>query len=211
MGHHNLLVYISMTQRFVAFGCSYTYGQGLADCHVAPDQPGPLPSKLGWVQKVADQLGLDAVNKGRPGYGNISILQEILTFDFRPNDIVTVMWSYRSRDTILDPIREPVFKGRWDKKWLKEQNIYTLVVKNMFHMHHAQCYLKSLGLEFYFMDIDYTYNFGDHNPSWFKDIKIVDAAIDKFDRSEPLGLDNLHPGPIFHAVVAKKLLAEIKK
>ena len=200
-----------MTHRFIAFGCSYTYGQGLADCHIEPNLPGPLPSKLGWAQQVADNLGRECVNKGKPGYGNISILQEILTFDFEPTDIVSVMWSYRSRETFFSPTGEPTLKGRWDEKWLRQQNVYDLAVKNMFHMHHAQCYLRSLGLEFYFMDIDFTYHFGERNPTWFNDINILDVAIDKFDRSKPLGLDGLHPGPVFHAVVAKKLLKEIKK
>jgi hypothetical protein len=196
-------------ERVITFGCSLTYGHGLPDCFSPPRDPGLNPSNLGWPSIIAKCLDRECINKGIAGCSNVSILNEILAFDFDPTDIVSVMWTFRVRETFFDPTKKPKYKGRWDSDWLAQQNIYDLAVKNMLHMHHAQNYLTNKNLKFYFTDIDFTYEFGNLNPTWFKDVKIIDADIDKFDRSLPLGLDNLHPGPIFHKAVAKKLLAEI--
>ena len=59
-----------MHKRLITFGCSNTYGHGLPDCHVPPNEAGPNPSKVAWPQLLADRRGLECVNLGQPGGSN---------------------------------------------------------------------------------------------------------------------------------------------
>ena len=46
--------------RIFAFGCSYTYGHGLSDCIVGKCNAGPVPSKLVYVNLLAEYLKFKA-------------------------------------------------------------------------------------------------------------------------------------------------------
>jgi hypothetical protein len=82
--------------RLVAFGCSNTYGEGLPDCW-DDGQAGPKPSKYVWPQLLADDLNLECVNLSVPGTSNKQICNDILNTNFKPTDIVFIMWTYFSR------------------------------------------------------------------------------------------------------------------
>ena len=88
--------------RLIAFGDSFTYGHGLADCHVpVKNWAGPNPSKFAWPQVLGDMLGLEVVNKAICGSSNVQILKEILNFeDFVSYDTVIVGWTFNMRDCI---------------------------------------------------------------------------------------------------------------
>ena len=75
--------------RLVAFGCSYTYGYGLSDCHIEPNKPGPNPSKLAWPSLLANMLDLEVVNCSNIGASNIHILWRLINFDFKNDDFFT--------------------------------------------------------------------------------------------------------------------------
>ena len=53
--------------RLIAFGCSNTYGQGLEDCHILPNFPGPSPSKTAWPNTLGNLLNCsEVINQSKP-------------------------------------------------------------------------------------------------------------------------------------------------
>lgn len=94
--------------RLIAFGCSHTFGVGLPDCYNRKKRiSGKYPSKLAWPQILADKLELKCINLGEGGSSNKKILYRILSFDFKQDDTVLVLWSYPIRTCIIeDNIRD---------------------------------------------------------------------------------------------------------
>lgn len=88
--------------KLYTFGCSYTYGQGLADCLIptSPPTTSVWPSKLGWAALVADHLGYDLVNMSLPGNSNRSIMHtishEVKNLD--TDSIVIIHWTHKNRE-----------------------------------------------------------------------------------------------------------------
>lgn len=74
-----------MYKRFFAFGCSYTN-------YIWPT----------WADIIAEDLGIEYHNYGRPGFGNIAIQCEILRADIEhklnDDDLVIIMWSHWNRE-----------------------------------------------------------------------------------------------------------------
>jgi hypothetical protein len=196
--------------RLVTFGCSFTYGQGLPDCHIPPNLPGPKPSKFAWPQLLADKLNYECLNYGEFGFSNLAILDRILNFDFKHGDIICVLWTFKNR-MLEYGVNKNTNYGRWDQSWLKAQNKYDLILKNHIFMNHGYLYLKDAGLHSYHMDVDYYFNeiYNDLLPKWTKNIELMDIDFSKIEKIPPLGLDNLHPGIQFHKIVADKLFDKI--
>lgn len=88
----------------VVFGDSFTYGHGLPDCHIDPFFPGPLPSKMGWPNLLANKLNLsNTVNLSTPGASNRYILHKVGSYDqYEKNDIVLVQFSFCNRDSYFN-------------------------------------------------------------------------------------------------------------
>lgn len=197
----------------VAFGCSYTYGQGLEDCHIDSSPfhlPGPRPSSYSWPYLLANLLELDCINLSQSGFSNGAILDQILQHKFNSNDIVCVMWTFKNRDVQFQLNKEYLKFGRWDTKWYKKQNVFDLCYKNALYIHHAMLYLKSKNINHYFMDIDFLHDY--KLPlSILKDIEFVDIDFKKLYNSTPLALDNLHPGKLFHSSVALALKSYMER
>ena len=84
--------------RLVAFGASYTYGDGLPDTFPNDNKP----SSLAWPGILADNLNLECVNMSSQGAGNKKIWHDILNFKFKPNDIVFILWAFPNRYTIFN-------------------------------------------------------------------------------------------------------------
>ena len=103
-------------KRLITFGDSFTYGHGLPDCFVAPYYPGDKPSKLGWVNILANKLNIDHVtNLSRPGASNRYILHSIINFnDFKEEDLIIIQPTYYSRDFFFRENNSPCFVGGWN-------------------------------------------------------------------------------------------------
>lgn len=196
--------------RIISFGCSYTYGQGLEDCHIEPNLPGLSPSNYSWPSLLGQKLSLPIVNCSKPGFGNGAILNEILNFNFEKNDIVCVLWTFKTRDIIYKFGQESINTGRWNKDWYNKQDLYDLSIKNLLHIHHAHCFLKILKIQNYFMDVDFYQDLGKSTPKCMNDINFIKLNFRAIEKAHPLGLDNLHPGPNFHKKIAIELEKTIK-
>lgn len=78
-------------KRLITHGCSFTYGEELAQ-----------PSSAAWPALVAGKLGIDLVNLARPAYSNDAIIEDIVGFDLRPEDLVIICWTSYLRIKLVD-------------------------------------------------------------------------------------------------------------
>ena len=198
--------------RLIAFGDSFTYGDGLADCHVEPTHPGPLPSKFAWPQVLGNMLEFEVINKSKPGHSNIQILKDILSFDFLPSDTVVIGWTYAVRDYIFKKnflgMDTSFMISPWSedklllKKWLSVHNDYDLSIRAGLYIHHASCFLTTKEITQY----HFCANLGwvQVMPTFVEIPKnfITDVVL---NRKLDLALDNRHPGPVAHLQAAEKL------
>jgi len=98
-----------MTKRFIAGGCSFTFGHELSD-----DQQGKVPSKKSWAYglKPTDH---EYVCTAHPGSGNSGIARRVFDAVANTNDVgaVVVMWSFLSRYDWAMPRHRDLEGTRW--------------------------------------------------------------------------------------------------
>jgi hypothetical protein len=198
-----------MQNRLVTFGCSFTFGHGLEDCFVPPNNPGFDPSQFAWPALLSRDLGIPLENLGKCGASNLEILYRILKFDLKDNDIVLTMWSFPDRDLIFKENQE-ISIGVWDKssfvkQWARVHTKEDLAIRSWIYMHHASSYLKSRGIRHYNLFANYIY-LKRFQPD-FLNIDYLD-----YDMSKKLdyALDGMHPGPKTHRELAERLKARIE-
>lgn len=205
--------------KLVAFGCSYTYGHGLVDCLDPPYNPGPNPSKFAWPTLVAEKRGQECVNKSRPGASNYEILDTILHYPFTENDTVVVMWTFFSRDMLIDDSGKSVYvyAGNGDTisdKWLDLHTNADLATKSWVYMHHAHQHLKTKNVKFHFLSTDLKYNlFLKYRPLYTRELQFFETDLDKLNGmfNFPRALDGTHPGPECHKTAAELIYMEMLK
>lgn len=193
--------------RLVTFGCSFTSGYGLTD----PSQAWP-----GILGKLSNRI---VVNNSVPGSSNLEILNNILSFKFKKDDIVVVGWTYCHRDIVFNKLSPNVriLAGadiELFEKWSELHSNYDNNVRSGIYIHHAELYMTSLDIEHY--------NFwAPPNPDSIID-RLLDNVIGHYTGNKPtfinkntlynnilniidLASDNCHPGPISHNIAAEKL------
>lgn len=199
--------------RLITFGCSFTYGQGLPDCKIGNNitKFASTPSDHSWPVILSKLLNVEVVNKGIPGASNLEILFHILSFDFKQDDTVVIMWSLPDRDLYfnsvkgLKPFRQLgnwlLNRNKFEEEWFKNINFKDNCVKSWLHIHHADLYLQALNLKYIHYPIiphlleEYKPNFIKHINNFYTD-GFVDC--DKGD-------DNSHPGLKSHIETAKQI------
>lgn len=192
--------------RLIAFGCSYTYGQYLAEDN---------PSELAWPKLLATLLDREVVNKAHPGSSNLEILHTVLSFPFEEEDLVVIGWTHINRDCIFDKDKN-ISVGTWSDRrtleaWFYTHSEYDLSVRSGLYMHHAELFLDSLNLKQYHFQA-------------LGAVDIVDRIVNAFTQPKPiytnklkhqikktilfkkdLALDNAHPGIKSHRHAAQQL------
>jgi len=197
--------------RLVTFGCSYTYGHGLEDCHIEPESPGPNPSKYAWPNLLGQRLGLDVVNCSNPGASNIHILWKLLNFDFTDDDLCVIMWTHFGREPFSN-LKYDSDNIDWDNyetsviKSLPSLTRENIVIRNTIIIHHGYSYLKNKNIKHLFVvgpPDALLYKFPDMKiPTLMTDIHLKKSLVD-------VALDGKHPGPDTHMSIAKQLLDKI--
>jgi hypothetical protein len=182
--------------RLITFGCSYTYGIGLPDIKTTFITGKPrAPSKIGWAALLAQKLGVELVNVSYPGSSNIEILYNILTFEFKKDDVVVVMWTHPIRDIMFDKWTHIMSQRRrlgfwWQDKesaWENQVSIKDYIIKTWMSIHHADLFLKSKNIKY----IHYPFDISEYNDYTVKGIAIDNLHKDGFmivDRT-----DDHHP------------------
>ena len=203
--------------RLITFGDSFTYGHGLADCHVPEKNwQGPIPSKFAWPQVLGDMLGVEVINKSVCGSSNIQILKEILTFEnFLPTDIVIVGWTFNLRDCIFSKnifgVETELRVSAWHndttlvKNYFSVHNDHDLSVRTGLYIHHAESYLKTKEVtQYQFSALHQGWYNTDGLPVFIKDPEhFIFGRI--INHNTDIALDNSHPGPLSHKQAAENL------
>lgn len=202
--------------RLVAFGCSYTYGHGLPDCTDGGTDCGPNPSNVAWPKLLADKLGYNIVNMGKPGAGNTEILWRLLNFKFDVDDICVIMWSYFSRSDFFRYSNEVAgtrieHNNRLieeDSKVYNENNNIT----NLLAMSHAAYYLADLNILSYAYVGPYRASSekivaGEFDFTLHDRIKItnLDLSFSLRNYTIDFAMDGKHPGIRSHRLIAERL------
>ena len=193
----------------MAFGSSYTYGDGLPDTF--PDNR--EPSKLAWPSILASELDLECVNMSSQGAGNRKIWHDILNFKFRSDDVVFILWAFPNRHTIFDS--KSKFKNLlpWgvdtsDQAVAFYRYIYTdydAALSTRLYISHANQLILSNNLKVYHLllnkeSID-LFELGEQK------IKFIPLMFEEsYKEVYPLSLDNLHPGEACHKEFVRDIL-----
>ena len=98
-----------MTKKFIAGGCSFTFGHELSD-----DQEGKIPSKKTWAYGLKPQ-DHEYVCTAYPGSGNSGIARRVFNAVANSDNIegVVVMWSFLSRYDWAMPRHKSLENTRW--------------------------------------------------------------------------------------------------
>ena len=87
--------------KLVTFGCSFTYGHGLADCMAEDGSNGPTASEQAWPSVLGKLTGMKVDNASEPGSSNLMITKAIVDYSkYTKDTVVVVMWSNNDRETI---------------------------------------------------------------------------------------------------------------
>tara|TARA_B100000085_G_scaffold70905_1_gene63576 strand:- start:12201 stop:12875 length:675 start_codon:yes stop_codon:yes gene_type:complete len=220
--------------RIVAFGCSFTYGEGLPDWSESKG----LPSRFAWPAVLGMKLEYEVLNQGIPGGSNKQCAMKVLDTEFDEDDIAIFYWTFWHRDVIFRenkgkrcdlkilPSQNENFKD-WTKKEKKILQFYYKNSYEPFHsfiediawINHAKYHLDGLGIKnFHFtvMPIPYVERgkgllpFWDkkiHLPKWNK-VDFVQLCHRKFQVDE---MPDGHPGVKTQSIMANKILKVIEK
>jgi len=192
-------------ERLVVFGCSLSYGHGLPDCFIPPNQHGDKHSNLGWPSIVAKHLNRVCVNKSSPGSSNKRIWNEVINFEYQPNDMVIIQWSFIDRTAIIK-VNNIEDIGPWTNhtfyKDMYDEND-SLLMSKLF-VNHSNMFLLSKKIKLYnivpgkeeLVLLKFNDTTTDHIPVY----------ISKLRTLYPLALDNRHPGTECQEVYSKKIL-----
>jgi hypothetical protein len=198
--------------RLVSFGCSYTYGHGLKDCHIEPDKFGPYPSQLAWPSLLSEKMCCTLVNTSSPGSSNIHILWKVLNFDFHNEDMCVVMWTHFGRIPFSRLYNDPT-KIVWDhydnasSLQIAETEQENLVIRNFMLMHHAYLHLSQKGIKHLFVIATKDSKIYQCPNALQTKSLFTDLTFPKID----VALDKRHPGPKSHAAMASLLYNKINE
>jgi hypothetical protein len=192
-----------------------TFGSGLADCYnFETDQSGLTASALSWPQHLAHFSDASLVNCSCPGSSSIDILYRIITYKFQADDQVIILWTYPDRTFIFNhfpnwicPVpgarpMECMPLGTWDfnlpsKRWLNAHSDQDNLAQYWYHVHHATSWLAMLNISLINLTLI-------RSPvPKFIDPPTLDLSI--AFKSTDLALDNMHPGPKSHWIMANKI------
>jgi hypothetical protein len=208
--------------RLVTFGCSYTYGQGLEDCFVLPNNPGPHPSVYAWPQLVANMLNVECVNKSAPASSNKQILDTLLQFDFNSDDIVLIMWTFTNRWCTINKLGEYTIISQYKFKTIQELELYEKLfteedsqIDFIYRANFAKLFLDNKNVFNYHFTVSpkmFLNPLPDNVNKW-NSVKFSDVSLDDYRLMFPPALDTQHgaphPGPLAHKFAAGFIFKEI--
>ena len=208
--------------KLFAFGCSFTYGEGLSDCLNYKSDTGEHmpkhPSKYAYPALLGKMLGKKVVNFGRPGCSNRYIANKILDTDISKKDVVVILWTQFDRSVIFT---EDYLHNRKDE-YIIHPNMNTKLVRNYYkHIHNpynsfiesveainlANYKLKKHSHVFNFKATSRFHATADYPyPKWNR-INLIDQPLYYLDYAD----DNDHPGPESQKLIAENMLKYIKE
>jgi hypothetical protein len=207
--------------RFVAFGCSHTWGDGIlpGDSWYTP------PSTASWVQVLSNKFNIPVLNLAKSGGSNLLILREIRNHNWQAGDIALIQWTYFERDTIFDS--ETMFRhvssyhiNNKDRAYTKQYYTlfpdYHIEYMNLQHVEHAYLYLVAHNIP---KVARFTYKFTAVPLTGFEKSMLADfqkpsldyiaETLEKKSETTQLGADNMHYNELIHQMFAEEYVSEI--
>jgi hypothetical protein len=179
-----------MIKTIRAWGCSFTWGEGLDSARSLWQQSA---STRAWPNLVAASLGTAVKNHAEPGASNVWISDQIIRGSYDQGDLVLVMWTWPERTTrnmqrpqpqhILANTRSDLFEH-----WLRVHTESDIRAQDQMFRLAARAHLGSLGIPLIELDVL------DPSSSW---------------SSYPMALDRAHPGPEWHQMIRDQILARV--
>lgn len=173
-------------RRVVAWGCSFTWGEGL-------EQAQTQASPQSWPSLVAEQLDCPVLNLSQCGASNLWITDQLLDHQFQPHDLVLIMWTWDQRTTrdlgtpaaqhISAHARQHLFT-----QWIQLYSRSDLHRQDRILRLAAESFLRERGNAYVTRDVL------EPASSW------ADLA---------LALDHSHPGPAWHVRIADQIMHEL--
>ena len=206
-------------KRLIAFGCSNTYGEALYD--IFDQEYNSCTSEYAWPNVLAGKVDKQCVNMGECGASNKKICYNIHNFDFQPDDIVVIMWTYLNRSCILHKNPERIIRlaafdiakrrdelpenanGKLSKMFFKMfENDFESCYVHYCRVNLAKTFLDNLGLiNLHISPIKKNSILDCQAPRWNQvDIKNF-YRYTNIDRAE----DNIHPGVKSHKAIASEI------
>lgn len=199
--------------RLIAFGCSLTFGHGLPDCHIPPNHPKNSPSKYAWPAILASQLNRKCVNMANPGASNKRIWKTIIDFDYKPTDIVFILWSYPERSAILNKnsiqnlgpwMDDTVSKSYYENSYTD----YDALVQSQLFISHANSFFKENNITVYNLIVNKCLK----HIFTLRGTTVPHVPLylyNDFQNYYPKALDNNHPGEECQIAFADSILTYI--
>ena len=220
--------------RIWAFGCSQTFGHGLADCYREENgfyHAGDEPSKFAFPQLIGDALGKEVINKSRPGTSNKDILQQMKLnqSEINKDDIVIIQWTYIERHAVfVNDERDNLNIKSTDTDKVSKlyyKHIYRdsdAGIVTRWYMNYAHLTLKAQGVKsIHCPPLMNTHNnkslingesWHDHNfvenPNFESDISFASKMLQHEDMEVDAAIDGRHAGPKTHRNFADLILRE---
>ncbi len=199
--------------RLIAFGCSLTYGHGLADCwDPIAKTPTSKPSSFAWPSVVAKQLKRECINTSFPGASNKEILFKIQNFDFHNDDIVCILWTFPERSCIIQSTT--VETNNEFKRFIPHSD--DLANKTFYSLYNnidamIDFYTRVEYAHLYFNMHNITARHFLVSPSMHADFswstaKLETAYMENIRSSFSPALDNEHPGKLAHYKFAEEVI-----
>jgi hypothetical protein len=209
--------------RFVAFGCSHTWG-----CGILPgDSWNTPPSTASWVEVLSKKFNIPVLNLSWPGGSNLLTLDTIRSHKWQEGDIAVIQWTYFERSTIFDDTNTK-FKhisafriGFKNEEYVKDYyNLYSNYhtdYMNLLHIEHAYLYLAAHGIPKVARfgktdDCSFPIS-GFYGPMLadFQKLTLEDVvhSIGRRLEGEHIGADGGHFSPLVHEVFAEEYVSEI--
>lgn len=201
--------------RLLAFGCSYTYGEGLDDCWVLDkEKPRDSPSSFAWPSLVAKELNRKVYNYGIPGASNKQIWYNILNKSFKQDDLIVILWTHFDRSCIIHdngttkrilPV-DVKRKKRFSRIYYQEYwSSLDSMLDNFARMNLIDFYLKSKKIKVYHFAAEEKL----YEPPHWSTINLINTNFNTC--SIDLAKDKMHPGIESHKFLSNIILKEIKK
>jgi hypothetical protein len=150
----------------------------------------------------------NALNAAKGGDSNHEILLKLLITDFKPGDIVAICWTYAGREVLFHE-EGKISQTMWmrnSERFYAAHDLPDLELRTLEYIHHAELYLRSIGVEYVMSTSEYIVRDHQH-PHAVKLTSKQDLVPYEFI---DVALDNAHPGLQSHQRLAERLYDRYK-
>ena len=223
--------------RFVAFGCSHTWGDGIVpgDTRNQREANGGIgftlmhhdspPSKFSWVQHLSNKFNVPVLNLACSGSSNAYILHKIRNHDWQKDDIGLILWTFIERDVIFEDTNifehvGPNFGkyNKYSKKYYKIFPKFHNEFMSLMHIEHAYFYLRSKNISMIsrFYDKDITLPLDNFDKKMAEDfqkialLEVYNLLTNKFKKPQ-VGADGMHCNSLVHELFAQSIEPELSQ